>query len=300
MPGEPKTAAFVDLQDTRVRYLDRGTGPAVVMLHGFASALENWAPVIPALEKRHRVLALDLKGFGWTDRPPGDYSPQAQADLVLALMDARGIKKAAIVAHSWGSSVALALALKAPDRVTRLALYDAWVYEEQQPTFFQWSRAAGVGEVLFGLYYNQRAEDRLGLAFYDKSFVTEELIAVAESHLEKPGTTAAHLAAVRGQRYGELETHYREVKQKTLLLYGREDVVTTVKYGERLLRELPNARMVVYPRCGHFPMLEAAKASTRDLHAFLLEDEGAAAASTSPAKPKAQEPTPEPKVEKAP
>jgi hypothetical protein len=58
--------------------------------------------------------------------------------------------------------------------------------------------------------------------------------------------------------------------------------------------------MVVYPRCGHFPMLEAAKASTRDLHAFLLEDEGAAAASTSPAKPKAQEPTPEPKVEKAP
>jgi pimeloyl-ACP methyl ester carboxylesterase len=211
-----------------------------------------------------------------------------------------GIAKAAVVGHSWGTSVTLATALLAPERVERIALYDAWVYEEQQPLFFQWSRAPGVGEALFGLYYNQRAEDRLALAFYDNKYVTEGLIEIAYSHLDKPGTMAAHLAAVRGQRYAEIEQRYKTIRQKTLLLYGREDGVTLTKYGERLLRELPTSRMVVYPNCGHFPMLEAASASTRDLHGFLLEDmpKPEAVAKLEPNMSPASSPAP--KDEKAP
>ena len=77
----------------------------------------------------------------------------AQAKIVRAVMDRRGIPKAAIVAHSWGSSVALALALGAPERVTRIALYDAWVFEDQIPTFFRLARRTGAGELLFGIYY---------------------------------------------------------------------------------------------------------------------------------------------------
>lgn len=272
MPGEPKTATYADVQDARVRFVDQGEGPPVVMLHGFASALENWAPVMPAIAKTHRVLALDLKGFGWTDRPPGDYSPQAQADLVFALMDARGIKKAAIVAHSWGSSVALAMAIKAPERVTRLALYDAWVYEEQLPPFFHWARADGVGETLFEMFYRQRPDERIALAFYDKKYVTEGFIEAVERALDRPGTTAAALAAVRGQRYAAYQRQYRQVKQPALLLWGREDIVTPVTFGERLSRDLPGSKLIVYPRCGHFPMIEAKDASNRDLAAFLSED----------------------------
>jgi pimeloyl-ACP methyl ester carboxylesterase len=111
MPGEPAGASFVEVEGARVRYVDAGQGPAVVLLHGFASSLETWLTVMPALAQGHRVLALDLKGFGWTDRPEGDYSPEAEARLVLAVMKARGIEDAAVVAHSWGTSVALAMAL---------------------------------------------------------------------------------------------------------------------------------------------------------------------------------------------
>lgn len=278
LPGEPRNATFAKVEGVRVRYIDTEKDeaehkkPPVVLVHGFASSLDVWATVVPTLRSTHRVVALDLKGFGWSERPEGDYSPTAEARIVLGLMSQLGIAKAAVVGHSWGTSVTLATALLAPERVERIALYGAWVYEEQQPLFFQWSRAPGVGEALFGLYYNQRVEDRLGLAFFDQKYVTEELLEVASSHLEKPGTTAAHLAAVRGQRYTGMEERYKTIRQKTLLLYGREDGITLTKYGERLSRELPSSRMVVYPRCGHFPMLEAATASTRDLHAFLLED----------------------------
>ncbi len=272
MPGEPKDATFANVGGVRVRYVDRGskTAPAVVLLHGFASSLDTWDQVMPVLEKQgFRVIALDLKGFGWTDRPEGDYSPQAQAKLVYALLDQRGVARAAFVAHSWGSSVALAAALQQPDRVSRLALYDAWVYEEQLPTFFHWARADGVGETLFALWYKERPDDKIAQAFYDPSLVTQKLVDEVEAALDRPGTVAAALAAVRGQRYVDLQRRYRTIKAPAILLWGREDAVTRLRFGERLSKELPNAKLVVYPQCGHFPMIEAKNASTEDLVTFL-------------------------------
>ncbi len=292
MPGEPKTASFANVEGVRVRYVDTGGDkPAVVLIHGFASSLDAWATVIPELAKTHRVLALDLKGFGWTDRPEGDYSPDAEAQLVLALMSQRNIPRADLVGHSWGASVALAAAMRAPDRVKRLALYDAWVYEGQLPATFHWSRTGGVGEMLFGLYYKQRADEKMAMAFYDQRYVTEELVDAVEEALDRPGTVAAALAAVRGQRFAGVEANYRKIQQKTLLLWGREDAVATLDFGERLARDLPNAHLVVYPRCGHFPMIEARAESNRDLVAFLSDAPEPTTTSEKPA-PGSSEATP--------
>ena len=288
MPGEPSAARYADVDGIRVRYTDTGepgaatpaapeapavvaAKPTVVLVHGFASALDVWGAVAPVLARTHRVIALDLKGFGWTDRPEGDYSPEAQAKLVLHLLDQRGVTRAAMVGHSWGSSVVFAASLQAPERVSRIALYDAWVYEDQLPTFFHWARAEGVGEALFGLYYKQRIDERMALAFFDKKYVTEQLVESVDEAIERPGTVAAALAAVRGQDYSDAERRYRGIDKPTLLMWGREDLVTPLKYGERLVRDLPNARLVTYPRCGHFPMIEALTSSNRELVAFLAE-----------------------------
>jgi pimeloyl-ACP methyl ester carboxylesterase len=277
LPGAPKGATYADVDGAHIRYLDEGpkdaTATPVVLIHGFASALENWALVQPTLKKTRRVLSLDLKGFGWSDRPAGDYSPEAEAKIVLDLMLQRGIEKADVVGHSWGASVALAVALASPSRVRSLALYDAWVYEEQLPSFFLWSRAQGLGETLFALFYKERADERVEYAFFDKEkWVTQPFVDEIERALQRPGTLAASLAAVRGQRYAHLQERYRTIKQPTLLLWGREDQVTLLPFGERLSHDLPDARLDVYPRCGHFPMLEAVAASTRDLIAFLDEE----------------------------
>ncbi len=269
LPGEPKDATFHKIHQTRVRYIDRGTGPAVVLIHGFAASLNTWDKLIPELAKEHRVIALDLKGFGWTDRPKGDYSPQAQAKLVLALLEKLNVQQADVVAHSWGTSVALALALQAPERVSRMVLYDAWAYEEQLPSFFTWSRISGVGETLFALFYRERPGDKIASAFYEKRYVNQDLVDEITERLAQPGTLAASLAAVRGQRYAQIQDQYKTLQHPTLLLWGREDVVTTLAFGERLAQELPHAKLVVYPRCGHFPMIEAASASNAAVVSFL-------------------------------
>jgi pimeloyl-ACP methyl ester carboxylesterase len=274
LPGEPEEATYADLSQARVRYVDRGRekGDPVVFLHGFGSSLENWTSVLPKIADDHRVVALDLKGFGWSGRPEGDYSPPAQAKLVFELLDRLGIEKTAVVAHSWGSSVALQMALRRPERVRRLALYDAWVYSEQLPTTFHWARADGIGELIFGVFYDQQTNAKLSAAFYDRSVLTQKYVDWVEKMLERPGTEAAALAAVRGQRYQKWEDRYGEIDEPVLLLWGREDRVSPLRYGERLVRQLPNAELKVYPRCGHFPMREAKHASNEDLDRFLAGD----------------------------
>ena len=269
MPGEPADAKFATIDGVRLRYVDVGEGSPVVLIHGYASSLDTWSGLIPRLAELHRVIALDLKGFGWSDRPAGDYSPEAQAALVRGLLDELKVGRVAVVAHSWGAAVAVALALGSPERVERLALYDAYVYEEQVPMFFLWARAAGVGEALFAMFYNERPDERLALAFHDPSLLSEELAEQVERAMERPGTRAAALAAARGQRFEDVQTRYRGIEKPVLLIWGRDDVVTPLEYGERLLRDLPDARLEVYPQCGHFPMIEAGTASGRDLIHFL-------------------------------
>ena len=271
MPDEPANATFHQVKDARVRYIDVGKGPVVVLIHGFASSLETWTMIVPLLARNHRVIAMDLKGFGWTDRPEGDYSPSAQSEMVFGLLDHLKVNRMALVAHSWGCAVALMMVLTQPERISRIALYNAWVYEDQLPTFFYWARLDGLGELLMNLFYDERAEDKIAKSFYNEHILTEHLVEEVEKAFERPGTLAASLAAIRGHNFSEIEVHYKTIKQPVLLLWGREDGVATLSSGERLANDLANARLIVYSRCGHFPMIEAAASSNHDLIDFLSE-----------------------------
>ncbi|MCX5743110.1 MAG: alpha/beta fold hydrolase [Proteobacteria bacterium] len=289
-PNAPDGAKFVDVDGVHVRYLDQGEGPAVVFVHGFGASADSWKPVLPAAAQHHRAIAVDLKGFGWTTRPEGDYSPAAQARLVWGVLDQLGVKDVAIVGHSWGSSVSLAMAVAHPDRVRRVALYDAYVYDEQIPAFFRWAQKSGIGELLFALYYQERIEDRAPLAYYDARWITQARIDRVEADMAHAGTTAAALAAVRGHHFAALHDQLRGFTKPVLLLWGENDEITPVRFGYRLAAELKDATLVTYARCGHIPMVEAHAASTRDLIAFLARDDAAPA--TTPTTP-AVEPTPE-------
>jgi pimeloyl-ACP methyl ester carboxylesterase len=272
LAGAPEGATFVDVDGVHVHYRDAGKGPAVVMIHGYSASIDLWRPVQDALAAQHRVIAIDLKGFGWTSRPAGDYSPAAQAALVWGVLDALGVADVAVVGHSWGSSVALAMTLARPERVRRIALYSAYVFEAQVPSFLRWARVDGIGELLFALHYRNNVEDRVGLAYHDPRFVTQARVEHVERELARPGTVAAALAAARGQRFTRQERQYGDIAQPVLLLWGDDDLVTPLRHGQRLANVLPDARLDVYPACGHIPMVEAFGPTTRDLRRFLAAD----------------------------
>lgn len=246
--------------DADVHYVLAGPkhGPAVVLVHGFGSSTDVWATLVEDLAAEHRVLAVDLKGFGWTSRYAGDYSREAQAQLVRSAMDGAGLEHADVVAHSMGSAVALTLALDAPDRVDRLVLIGPWLLEDQVPWALRDARRPGVGELIFGAWFEEHLDWRFRLAFADPDrHVTEGMIDRARKVLRRPGSQAAALATIRGLDLPDLEAQLPAVPHPVLLIQGEVDRVARPEFARRLSVVLPSAELATLPNVGHFPMLEA-------------------------------------------
>ena len=117
------------------------------------------------------------------------------------------------------------MAVAHPERTRRVALYDAYVYDEQVPSFFRWAQKAGLGELLFGLFYKERIEDRAPLAYYDERWITQARVDRVERDMDKPGTTAAALAAARGHHFAASIEQLATSTKPVLLLWGANDEV---------------------------------------------------------------------------
>ncbi len=261
---------FVD-QGGRVHYRVVGSGPPILFVHGFASSMVVWDGLVRTLGASRTCILVDLPGFGLSDKHERDYSPEALADTLALLLRELGIAGPVdVVAHSWGSSVTLALALRHPERVGRIVLTSAWIYAQQLPLFFEWARIPGIGEALWGWFYTEQPGYKFSGAFYDPdrfaSPAVEDLIREA---FRRPGAVRAALEAARGQRFEALERRYPTIVQPALLIWGREDQVSEIHFAERLNAELPNSVLQVLAQCGHMPMLEHPARYGALVHGFL-------------------------------
>jgi pimeloyl-ACP methyl ester carboxylesterase len=113
----------------------------------------------------------------------------------------------------------------------------------------------------------------MALAFYDpEPFTKPAMIDEVKTALDRPGAIAAALAAARGQRFKELQERYHTILQPALLIWGEQDRISRLRFGQRLTSELPHARLVVIPRCGHLPMMERPSKVLLELLAFLTRE----------------------------
>lgn len=262
-------ASYAEIDGTRLRFEEVGEGPVALLLHGFGSSIEVWKGLANELKATHRVVTVDLKGFGLSDRTPGGYSAAEQAERIAALMAHLGHQRYHVVGHSFGASVALALALAHPQDVDRIVLVSAWVYSDQDTLYTRFPKLGVVGEALFSVFYQERLGERFEATLYDPSVTTQEIIDEIEQSFTPPGTTAAAFATLRDRQFERQEGRYRELRHPTLLIWGREDPVARFSAAERLAMELRGAELKVYPRCGHFPMLEHRTRFRADVIHFL-------------------------------
>src|SRR4051794_11757595 len=127
----PPAGRFVEVDGVRLHYLERGEGPPVVLLHGNVVTAEDWvlSGVLDRVAERHRVVAFDRPGFGYSDRPRGSaWTAAEQADLVRRALARLGVERPVVVSHSWGTNVALALALADPAAVRGLVLLSGYYH----------------------------------------------------------------------------------------------------------------------------------------------------------------------------
>ena len=132
----PPVGRFLDVNGVRLHYVERGTGDAVVLLHGNGSMIQDFesSGLIDLAAKDFRVVVFDRPGFGHSERPRGTvWTPDAQAELIKAALTQLGVSRAIILGHSWGASVAVAMGLKYPDLVRGLVLASGYYYPTIRP-----------------------------------------------------------------------------------------------------------------------------------------------------------------------
>jgi pimeloyl-ACP methyl ester carboxylesterase len=264
---------FAEVGGVRVHYQEKGSGPALVLIHGNNSSAYTWKDVFDALAAEYRVVALDLKGFGFTAKPAGgDYRVEAQAALVVGLMDALKVERAVLVGSSLGGGVALAAAIDYPERVGGLVLVGSAAFTDPRgaslaPSYVNWPYV-GAAVAALALTSDGLVRDGLRKSFHDQSKVTDERVAAYYLPLTtRAGQRAARL--VRQQRHmARVEKLLGRVTQPALLIWGVEDRLIPLADGRRLEAALPDARLVVFEACGHLPQEEMPARFAREVLAF--------------------------------
>ena len=267
---KPEIGATADANGIKTNYLEAGKGDPVVLIHGSGpgvTSYANWRVVLPALAENFRVLAPDMVGFGFSERPANiQYGVQTWADQVVGLMDTLELPTAHMVGNSFGGAIALRIATQHPDRVGKLVLMGSmgvpfpitaglervWGYE---PSF-------------------ENMRKVLDVFAYSRDLVNDELAEVRYRGSIQPGfqeSFAAMFPAPR-QRWVEAmctpEDDIRRLPHRTLIVHGREDQVIPVQTSLRLMELIDNADLSVFSHCGHWSMIERTQDFNRSVNEF--------------------------------
>ncbi len=269
----------MDVNGIRTRYWDVGEGPPVVLIHGIGASVETWELTLPALAPDHRVVALDVVGYGYTDKPrDAPYTFPYFADFVRRAMDTLEIAETAAIGHSLGGGIVLTLAEQVPDRVTRLVAVDAAGLGTQGlSVVYQLMVIPGLGRWL------TRPDPRWTRTFleglvHDPDQVTEAMVELSVEMMSQPGAQAAYLATIRslatvfGPRkdvVADIVDHLDAITAKTLVIWGQQDEAIPVAHGEAAVEGIPDAELVVVEACGHVLMVEHPETFNEMVREFL-------------------------------
>jgi 2-hydroxymuconate-semialdehyde hydrolase len=262
-----RTGAF----DTNVH--DLGQGAPVLFIHGSGpgvSAWANWRGVMPEIARSRRVIAPDMVGFGFTDRPAGiAYGMDTWVQQAIDLLDALDIECADVVGNSFGGALSLALAIRAPQRVRRLVLMGS--------VGVPFAITEGLDAVWGYTPSFENMRRIMDVFAHDRGLVTDELARLRHEASIRPGfqeSFAAMFPAPR-QRWvdamASAEADIRALPHPTLLVHGREDRVIPLATSLTLAQWIPDSQLHVFGHCGHWTQIEHGARFTRLVADFLDE-----------------------------
>lgn len=267
-----------DIGGTKIHYHDIGAGPVLVLLHGSGPGANGWSNFsrnIAPLARGYRVICPDLPGFGQSDMKPVDAPiPGWWADTILGLLDHLGIGKAHFLGNSMGGMISLKIALEHPERVERLILMAPGGGAPVTSIF----PTPGI-KTLVTFYDGEgpsiaRLRGFIDQFVYDPSAITEELVQERFAAAMDPRIVAQ--PPMRPGPGGMPEELWRDARlarlpHEVLILWGREDRVLPVDCGFTLMKQIPNARFLILPRCGHWVQWEKADEFNAIVSEFLTQ-----------------------------
>jgi pimeloyl-ACP methyl ester carboxylesterase len=267
---------FLDVGGARLYYYaagSRGAGDPIILIHGFPTSGHLWTDVVPALPTGHRVVVLDLLGYGRSDPADAEQAGiSAHAGRMVAVMDELGIEKACLVGHGVGGGVAQAVAVRFPNRVSRMCLVSSVMFEDwptrRAKTFRSLTRvgallpAAWVVTVL-------RSELINGYADHERGAHDIDLFLRPFSEESGSGALLSHLSAVTSGGTRDLGPLVRELRVPTSVVWGADDPILPLTYGRALAASIYGCGFEVIEGARHFVPAEQAFGVARAVGALL-------------------------------
>ncbi|MEK6299980.1 MAG: alpha/beta hydrolase [Acidobacteriota bacterium] len=249
----------------KIHYLEAGSGPAVILVHGLGGDASNWAQTIGPLSQKYRVIVLDQIGFGKSDKPLINYRVGTLVDFLAGFYKELKLERASLVGNSLGGWTAAAFAIAHPEKVDRLVLVDAAgfaVTGDLDP------------KVLNGLNPSTRdaVKQMLPLVFHNtQMFASDAAVDLFFSRRVTAGDGYTIQRFIDSIIRGEdvLDKKLGAIKQPTLVLWGREDGLTPLAMGERFKKEINGSQLFIIEKCGHVPQLEKSAEFNTALMKFL-------------------------------
>lgn len=265
--------SFLKIGEQLVHVEQAGSGEPVILLHGFGASTYSWRHVMPGLAVAFRVVAIDLNGFGYTQRPRSfeSYTREGQARLILDVMDELGFEKAHLMGHSYGGGLSLFLASQHPERVRSLVLVDS-----SAPTYANDRRSVAASvKPLAGLFLRsfvlrpRNVRRALLRSIHDDSLVTPELVREYYERLRVEGVVEAYYGLTAPVHASTVPVKLEEIRVPALIVWGSEDPLISVEAGRQAAARMPDAEFVVLEGVGHMPMEERPDGLVRIVLPFL-------------------------------
>ena len=251
-------------------YVCQGTGGIpIVFLHGFDSSIFEFRRIIPIMAAHREVWAIDLLGFGFTERLPDcPFSPTSIRTHLEAFWQTKIQQPIILVGVSMGGAAAIEFTLNYPEAVHKLVLIDSAGFTQlpAMGKFLIQPLGAVATKFLSSPKVRKSVNEK---AYFDRSFVTADAQLCAALHLEMPNWSEALIAFTRSGGYGYLIDRLSEIGQETLIIWGKQDRILGVKAAQLFKQNLPNSQLQWIENCGHVPHLEMAQITAQSILDFV-------------------------------
>lgn len=272
----PPPSTFINVKGLQVHMRDEGPRDdplPLVLLHGTSASLHTWEGWVAALKSKHRVITMDLPGFGLTGpNPQNDYCSDANTRFVLDFLDALGVQRCVLGGNSLGGQIAWQAALTAPQRVARLILVDAAGYP-MQPQSFPLGLRIALTPVLNTIMQFTLTHHIIAASVRDvygePKRVTKNLVNRYYDLTLRAGNRRALVLRLKQWRFGDQSALIASVRQPTLILWGKRDHLIPIADGYRFHKDIADSQLAVFDELGHVPHEEEPQATVAAVRAFL-------------------------------
>ena len=273
MANNPEIGKSILANGIQTNYHEHGQGEPVLLIHGSGPGVTGWANwrlTIPALAENFHVIAPDIVGFGYTERPADvQYNMETWLNHILGFMDALGIEKAHVVGNSFGGGLALAMAIRAPQRVDRLVLMGS--------AGLPFTLTEGLDRVWGYTPSIDNMRGLLDLFAFDRSRVTDDLARMRFEASVRSGIQEAFVQMFPAPRQSGVnslasdEVAIKALPHTTMIVHGREDKIIPLASSYELFSMIQKAQIHVFGQCGHWTQIEHATRFNKLISDFFTE-----------------------------